>query len=314
MKYDDISVIIPAYNCSEFIHRAIDSVLSQNVERLKVIVINDASTDDTLNCLLRYSLNSVVQVITNPVNRKLGASRNIGLDYAESAYVFFLDADDWLSGGALSHMRLVAEKTGADVVASGVLRVDGNGHEIPYYAYDYECVSCVEALERFSVYSLTAPAWGKLYRREFLTSNRLRFVEPYWHEDIIFTANVAKRCKKYVSIKNFYYNYFDNNLSTTKIKQTPLHLESYFYIHNEMAKFIFQLLKEKIGNEALYRRLFRNYGTLEFMPKFERYATLCDQKEFIDSVFAAAKAVLGVNGYPLADAICSLYENKTRQS
>lgn len=313
MNKNTITVIIPAYNCAAFVSKAIDSVISQDVAGLKILIIDDASTDNTLSVLQKYEANDAVNIIVNEVNKRQGAARNTGIEHTTSKYIFFLDADDWLSQGALARMQDIAETTNADVVASGMLLVDENGSEKPYYAYDYECSGGEEALELFSVYSLTTPACAKLYRREFITRYCLRFVEHYWHEDILFTAYVAKYCKKYISISDFYYNYYTNAASTTKGRQTPLHLESYFYVHKELTEFIKHLSWEGIGNEALYRRLFRNYGTLEFMPKFERYASMVTLQEFNDDVFAAAKAIFGINGYPLADAICSLFESNTKQ-
>lgn len=312
MRKNDITVIIPTFNCAQFITRAIDSVLSQDIDNLYIIIIDDASNDNTLDILNNYIKNPKLKVIKNKINKKLGATRNIGIDNCTSEYLFFLDSDDWIIDNSLLYMRNIADQTYADVVASGVTIVDEKGTENIYYAYDYECTEVEEALERFSKFLITAPACAKLYRRSFIEKHALRFIEQYWHEDIIFTAYVAKYCKKYISISNLYYKYYVNNLSITKGKQTSLHIKSYFFIYKELIKFIHCLDKDKIGNEELYQKLFRNYWTLEFLPKFERYASNSSPKKFHDDIFAAAKSILGINGYPLADIICSLYENITQ--
>ena len=313
MSSNDISVIIPTYNCAQFICRAIDSVLFQEVNA-KIIVVDDASTDATPSILERYASNPHITIIRNSRNIKLGASRNIGLNHAVSKFVFFLDSDDWLPRGALGRLLQVAKDGCADVVASGVLLVDENGNQTSYYSYDFECTKCEDSLDRFSCYELTAPAWAKLYRLRFIEEHELRFAEPYWHEDIIFTAQVAKYSKKYISISDYLYYYYSNLNSVTKSHPTLLHLESYFFVYNELKKFVSTLALEHIGNDVLYRRLFHNYGTAEFMPKFERYASLTTVKRFESDLFAAAKAVLGINGYALADAIYSLYQHKTLHS
>ncbi|WP_427978826.1 glycosyltransferase family 2 protein [Agarivorans sp.] len=86
-----VSVIIPAYNSASFIHKAIDSVLAQSFDDYEIIVVNDGSSDNTVECLAPYA--ECLQLITQS-NAGASKARNTGLQAAKGEFVAFLDADD----------------------------------------------------------------------------------------------------------------------------------------------------------------------------------------------------------------------------
>lgn len=89
-----VSVIIPTYNCGCYIGQAIESVLKQSV-KTEIIVIDDASSDDTERKVSRYSKKGDVHYIRNEKKQGVSKSRNCGIAMARGKYVAFLDADDW---------------------------------------------------------------------------------------------------------------------------------------------------------------------------------------------------------------------------
>ena len=91
-----ISVVIPSYNGAETLFQAIDSVLCQTTKTpLEILVIDDNSTDDTLEKMGRYGENDRVRYIRNETNKGASASRNRGVQLAKGDYIAFLDADDY---------------------------------------------------------------------------------------------------------------------------------------------------------------------------------------------------------------------------
>lgn len=109
---DTVSVVVPAYNCSRTIKSAVDSVLSQSVPT-KVIVVDDCSSDDTLEKLSCYSDDPRVVLVRNEKNLGVAASRNKGVREAAGKYVAFLDSDDmWLPDKLEKQLDLI-KKTGA---------------------------------------------------------------------------------------------------------------------------------------------------------------------------------------------------------
>ena len=115
----EVSVIIPAYNCSRTIKQTIDSALCQDVIS-EIIVINDCSPEDLTECLAEYKSNPQVRLYKNETNLGVAATRNKGVQLAEGEYVAFLDSDDIWRPGKLSKQLAVMKKTG--VVLSSTAR------------------------------------------------------------------------------------------------------------------------------------------------------------------------------------------------
>ncbi|WP_231189734.1 glycosyltransferase family 2 protein [Haladaptatus sp. DYF46] len=91
-----VSVIVPTYNRADAIPRTIESVLSQTLEELELIIVDDASQDDTADVVASYD-DDRVQFVQHETNRGASAARNTGIERAEGEYIAFLDSDDvWL--------------------------------------------------------------------------------------------------------------------------------------------------------------------------------------------------------------------------
>jgi len=110
-KAPDVSVVIPCYNAERWVGRAIESVLAQEGVTVEVIVIDDGSTDGSVDVLRRYE--DRIHWETDP-NRGACAARNRGLALARADYVMFLDADDYLLPACLSELRRQSALDDAD--------------------------------------------------------------------------------------------------------------------------------------------------------------------------------------------------------
>ena len=109
-----ISVIIPNYNCADYLVRSVSSALHQTFYDLEVIVVDDGSTDDSLSLLSPLASDARLRIIPT-TNRGVAAARNRGLDEAKGDFILFLDADDALHPEALRllHEALIATKADA---------------------------------------------------------------------------------------------------------------------------------------------------------------------------------------------------------
>lgn len=306
-----ISVIIPTYNLSLYLRRAVDSVLSQDVDDMEVIVVDDFSMDDTVEMMNTfYKDNDFVKLVCHNENKSLGASRNTGLDVAKGKYVFFLDADDWLESGAFSHILSVAEKNNADVVACGVNKVFDDAKTSLFHSYSFKCTGGRDGLAKFANHNIGSIAWNKLYLREFIENNKLRFVVKYYHEDVIFSANMAYLCKNYISIPDAYYNYFQRSGSMVNSVPKLLHLESYFRLYKDMIDFIERInLCNDDDGEALCKRLLCMHCAWELTPKLWKYIKTRSNEEWVSQCTVACRNVFGVKGFAIADFLTHMFDN-----
>lgn len=114
-----ISVIIPAYNAETTLRTAVESILSQQVPELEIIIVNDGSTDGTHRlCHALASEYPCIHVITQK-NAGICAARNRGMEAASGEYITFCDDDDLFWQGALRLLLQTAEDTRADLVRGG---------------------------------------------------------------------------------------------------------------------------------------------------------------------------------------------------
>ena len=106
-----VSIVMPAYNCERFIGQAVESVLSQTMKELELIVVIDSSEDRTEDVVKRYTEDIRVSYIVNEKNLGVAESRNRGVSLAKGKYVAFLDADDyWLPNKLEMQMDLMEKK------------------------------------------------------------------------------------------------------------------------------------------------------------------------------------------------------------
>lgn len=135
MKYYDISVIIPVYNCEKFIKTAIKSLINQTYDfrKIEVLLINDGSTDNSLEICKSYERKySNIKVFSHE-NRGVSYTRNVGLMNATGAYITFLDSDDYLSSNAIKGLITFFDEHSEeiDMVTYPIYNVR-NGKETPH--------------------------------------------------------------------------------------------------------------------------------------------------------------------------------------
>lgn len=109
-----MTIVIPSYNQQEFLPDAIDSALKQGSD---IIIVDDGSTDNSLQIALNYQMSfSRIKVISQ-VNKGLASARNTGIMNATSDYILFLDADDILLDNAVKRITETIKETDADIVS-----------------------------------------------------------------------------------------------------------------------------------------------------------------------------------------------------
>ena len=126
-----ISVILPVYNCQEYIEKSITSVLNQTFSDFELIIVNDGSTDNTSEIISQFT-DSRVKII-NQSNQGPGAARNNALKIAEGDYIMYLDSDDWFCPNALEVAYSQINKFNADLTFFQMLNFDGEN----YYPNDW---------------------------------------------------------------------------------------------------------------------------------------------------------------------------------
>ena len=122
-----VSVITPAYKAARYIGQAIESVQAQTLTDWEMIIVDDASPDETAEVVKRYLDDPRIKLIRSERNRGNGGARNLALEAAQGEWVAPLDADDWFDPQRLERLWQIAQEKGAILVADLQLQIDDNG-------------------------------------------------------------------------------------------------------------------------------------------------------------------------------------------
>lgn len=205
-----VSVLIPVFNTGPYLRECLDSVLGQGLSDIEVICVDDGSSDGSRAILCEYEKRDPrVRVIAFGENRGLGPARNAGLEAARGRFVCFIDSDDLLCSGILEKLCAEAEASEADIVLCW-------GGAFPEVKDDPACCARAEVMTRWLSSSkpfrakrlefseigrgeMPCIAGAKLYRRDFLERNALRFIgRKAVHEDEGFRVKLIV-CRPLIS-------------------------------------------------------------------------------------------------------------------
>ncbi len=197
MMSKSVSVIIPAFNVASCISTAIHSALSQSLAPLEIIVVDDASTDDTASIVADIARDHrTVRLIQMPLNRGAAAARNVGLENCSSDWIAILDSDDRYLPQRLAYLVAAAEEAGLDLAADNFYNYDAFADQIVGVAVPPEMIGTCLPLDRYDFVRncMTNMAGAvdlgllkPILRRSFVEQLGLRYREDIRHgEDFIF--------------------------------------------------------------------------------------------------------------------------------
>lgn len=200
-----VSVIVPVYNVKEYLSQCLDSILNQNFDDYEIICINDCTPDDSQAVLDEYKakFSEKIKIIINERNLGLGLTRNRGIESAAGEYIMFIDSDDYIKNDYIQKYYECATKTKVDAVIGGYIRVS-NGKEIVH--------SISDNIWATLTYGISC---AKMYKREFLLKNNLRFKTYKCGEDVHFNACAFCCDMTYEVLSYEGYYYLDNGQSIT---------------------------------------------------------------------------------------------------
>lgn len=213
-----VSIIVPVYNTPKsYLRECIDSLLAQTLDSCEIILVNDASTDDTLSYLGQYAdrYPQKIRLIDSPENLRQGGARNLGIRVARGEYIAFMDSDDL----ALPHMyeRLYAKAVAenADTVLCRWKRFSDNrqvsGESVIPSAWSSETAG-----QREAVFLDPQSVCCKLYRRSIVMDNRIYFPEKMFYEDNAWCPLCMLYMQRYAFVDEALYLYRFNETSTTE--------------------------------------------------------------------------------------------------
>lgn len=236
-----VSVIVPVFNSAKSLGVSLDSVLKQSYDNIEVLVVNDGSTDESLEVCYAYAKKDHRLVVIDQKNEGVSVARNVGLDAARGDYVIFLDPDDTFAENAIETMVRTIRDSNADLARTSYRSVsDGISKDISSGSdeglYSGEKLSELRFL--LASGGMRCYAWLLIIKREYLNKVGVRFPAGIsMMEDAWFYSDILKYADSVFISDDITYNYsLNENGASNSINRFAEKLSSVLNVNKHISR------------------------------------------------------------------------------
>lgn len=268
-----VSLIIPVYNVENYIEKCLSSVVNQTLQGIEIILVNDGSTDQSMDIVNIFENEHSNIRIINKENGGLSSARNSGLKIATGKYIAFLDSDDYIDETMLEKMYKRAVERDLDIVSCNLTKVDpdqeilGEEKNVLDYSHTY---NKYDVISEYLLNNIPAYAWNKMYRKSLFDKYKITYPEGKLYEDIPTTFELLFRSNRIGFIDESLYLYVQRADAITKVPsfkagrdiistidaiKSSLHLNELYYKYEEVFQ-NFSLRYLFLANVLFYKRYF----------------------------------------------------------
>lgn len=265
-----VSVVIPIYNVEDYLEECLCSVINQTFENIEVILVNDGSTDRSLEIILSFSKKDRRIKIYNQINKGVSAARNSGIALTTGEYILFVDGDDIIIHNAIEELYHYAVGTNADLVIGNVLYSFPNGKKA--LVFDRKGVNNISNIVGYECYVklMEIDAFPPLpclffIKRTVVRDGRLFFKEGIIHEDELWCVRAMFNSTQVTLVDFNYYIYRQREGSIMNSDNKSFRIKSLFIVIDELKKFVLQLKEKNISQESvgyIFARFFFIYRVM----------------------------------------------------
>lgn len=261
----NISFIIPVYNCEGYLNECLDSIINQNYQYIEIIIINDASTDNSLNICNKYAQkDNRVKLITNKRNLGVSATRNIGIEKSTGDVIIFIDSDDYIEKDYIQKIITLIGKY--DLLCYGYNCLYKNT-KIPILLN--KKINNKDVFENKVMIGneIAGYLWNKVFKSDIVKSNNIKFNENiHYCEDLLFVS-------QYLKYSNSVY-YFNDCLYNYRMRKNSASY-NFFNKKNSSILYSYLFLIEKYKNNELIENHLK-YMYLIYYYCFKKYGLESD--------------------------------------
>lgn len=222
-----ISIIVPVYNVEQYLKKCLDSLVNQTMKEIEIIVVNDASPDNSKDIMERYQKEypETIKCVDREISAGPGAARNTGIRCAKGEYLLFIDGDDYADITMCEKLYQVAQETDSDIVSCEYKEgQEGNFREVDQFSTQVMGVLNYEKRRLLmSVHSVGPVA--KIIRKSIIVDNELFFPEFMRYEDLATIPLWWVYANRYEEVKEPMYYYIRHENSVTKTKNSAGYYE-----------------------------------------------------------------------------------------
>lgn len=258
-----VSVIVPIYNVEGFIDRGIKNLLAQTYRRFEIILVDDGSTDGSLNKCKSWAHKDERIRVFHQANQGSGAARNKGIDNAAGKYIYFFDIDDEISPNLLERNIERMELYDVDFLMFGFKCIETESPIECTISFPTQLICSNDELKHsfmdLVVFKMNGFPWNKFYRKSFLDKYNLRFENQRIQQDEVFNLKVYQYLEKAYVSSDVLYTYYIYYKGNTRSRFIPDRFDIYKSVRKHFEKLKEHWhLNDKRLDDYLNRRFYHN--------------------------------------------------------
>lgn len=197
MKQELISIVVPIYNTDSYLEKCIKSIINQTYKNLEIILINDGSTDNSLNIINKYKKQDNRIRVLNQSNKGLSECRNIGIKKSKGEFIAFIDSDDYVDLKYIEILYKNIKEYDADMSICNYYEIKDNIKNIKVKRDGKALITDEKYYQLYNYNNLlTIVAWNKLYKRKIF--NNIKYPINKIYEDEFVICNILHNCNKII--------------------------------------------------------------------------------------------------------------------
>lgn len=281
------SIIIPVYNAEKYIRKCLDSIKNQTFKDYEVIIVNDGSTDNSLNILKEYNYKVINQKNSGP-----SIARNKAIKEAKGEYILFVDSDDYIDKDMLEKINSKT-KNNPDVIRYQMREVLEKENKINNYnEKPFDNLSGEEAFKEIIKYHYVDLVCCYAIKREYFEKEKYEFKPNKYHEDFGLMLLVIIKASLVNSIDYIGYNYVQHEgsiMNNNDYEKTKKKVND-FYDHY---KFILKEMNKTNLDQKYIRSFMANSFVLKICElknkEYKEYKKILKEENVYDNILSDTK-------------------------
>lgn len=277
------SIVIPVYNVEKYLKRTLDSIFNQTEQNFEVILVNDGSTDKSVEIAKKYKVK-----IIDTKHVSVSEARNIGVKHAKGDYLIFLDSDDYWDKDLLKEVSKLLGNN-PDLVRFQARTVTDTNEKKDYPEQIFKDLTGEEAFNVISKFHFVENVWCYAIKRDYYLKEKFKFKKGTIHEDFGLTPLIIIKAKIVNSIDYIGYNYYRRSgsiMNTSNYEWTKRKVKD-FYNH-------YLYLSEEIEKVTVDKKVFKSFIANSMLMKicelekedYKYYLKLLRETKVFDNLLA----------------------------
>lgn len=275
---DKISIIVPIYNVEKYLNDCIESIINQTYKNLEIILVNDGSTDSSLEICEEYARNYENIKVINKKNGGVSDARNKGLENATGTYIIFIDSDDYLAPNSCEILYDAIKESNVEFVTANFAFTnnDGTPWKRPMFSDKFKRTYISIDDYKKSFYLLNCGIWNKIFKRDFIEKNKLRFEKNLPSEDDIFVTLAFIKAKNSYYVDDVVYYYRQREIKKGALSRSSNCNLDFFKKMNKTYKIVYENFK--INNQMNFYKYYYSKRISYILYKFIDSLILTDRE------------------------------------